>query len=227
MAQSVLIVEDDAPTRARIAAAVDAHPDLRVAGEAGDFAGGLAALRPTPPEVLLVDLGLPDRSGVRLIQATRELSPDTQVMVITVFADEKHVMQAIEAGARGYLLKDGSASYVARSILQLLRGGSPISAPIARYLLQRFQHQPVHDASAEPAGEAAADGPRPGLTPREHEVLRLLAKGFTFDEIAGLLEISPHTVQSHVRHIYRKLEVGSRSQAVYEAASLGILDLGD
>jgi DNA-binding NarL/FixJ family response regulator len=225
MAHSVLIVEDDAPTRARLAAAVASHPELRVAGQAGDFAAGLAALRATRPEVLLVDLGLPDQSGVRLIRAARQICDATQSMVITVFADEKHVMEAIEAGARGYLLKDGSAAYVARSILQLLSGGSPISAPIARYLLRRFQAE-----GAEGEGKAAAATqapPSPGLTPREHEVLRLLAKGFTYDEIADVLGISSHTVTTHVRHIYRKLEVGSRGQAVYEAASLGLIDLGD
>jgi DNA-binding NarL/FixJ family response regulator len=219
MAYTVLIVEDDAPTRTRLAEAVGAHPELEVVGEAGDFAGGLDLLRVTVPDVLLVDLGLPDESGVRLIHAARQLGSDTQAMVITVFADEQHVMQAIQAGARGYLLKDGSAAYMARSILQLVAGGSPMSAPIARYLLRYFQ-APEH-APEQPAAEA------PRLTPRESEVLKLLAKGFTFDEIGGVLEISSHTVTTHVRHIYRKLEVSSRSQAVYEAASLGLLDLGD
>ncbi len=219
MAYTVLIVEDDTPTRTRLAEAVSAHPELEVVGQAGDFSGGLELLRSRAPDVLLVDLGLPDESGVRLIRVARELGGDTQAMVITVFADEKHVMEAIQAGARGYLLKDGSAAYVARSILQLVAGGSPMSAPIARYLLRYFQ------APADAPETPAADAPR--LTPREGEVLKLLAKGFTFDEIGGVLEISSHTVTTHVRHIYRKLEVSSRSQAVYEAANLGLLDLGD
>ena len=223
MSHSVLIVEDDAPTRARLAAAVAAHPELEVVGEAGDFASGLEQLRGTLPDVLLVDIGLPDASGVRLISAARQISEVTQAMVITVFADEKHVIEAIEAGARGYLLKDGSADYVASSILQLVSGGSPISAPIARHLLRRFQPAREHaDHAADPESS-----PGPNFTPREHEVLRLLAKGFSYEEIANLLGITSHTVKSHVRHIYGKLEVGSRGQAVYEAANLGLLDLGD
>ena len=226
MPHTVLIVEDDVPTRARLAAAIDAHPALQLVGEAGDFASGYAALCAHAPDVVLVDLGLPDESGVALIRAARRHSPTTQSMVITVFADERHVIEAIEAGARGYLLKDGSASYVARSILELVAGGSPISAPIARHVLRRLQ------SPAEPGGvesgvsaAAAARDAAPALTPREHEVLHLLAKGFTYEEIARLLAVSAHTVTTHVRHIYGKLEVGSRSQAVYEAANLGLLDL--
>lgn len=226
MGHSVLIVEDDAPTRARLVAAVTAHPDLEVVAEAADFATGLTALRETAPEVMLVDLGLPDRSGILLISAARQLSAHTQAMVITVFADERHVVEAIEAGASGYLLKDGSASYLARSILELVSGGSPISAPIARYLLRRLQ-SPSGSGVREPGGAKNEAASSVGLTPREHEVLRLLAKGFTNDEIGALLRISPHTVTTHVRHIYRKLEVGTRGQAVYEAASLGLLELGD
>jgi DNA-binding NarL/FixJ family response regulator len=144
-------------------------------------------------------------------------------MVITVFADEKRVMEAVEAGARGYLLKDASSERVAEAVLQLLAGGSPISAPIARYLLRHFQTPPDESQSAAPI----PDVERPHLSEREHEVLGLLAKGFRYQEIAELLEITGHTVTTHIRRIYRKLEVHSRSQAIYEAANLGLLELGD
>jgi DNA-binding NarL/FixJ family response regulator len=135
-------------------------------------------------------------------------------MVITVFGDERHVLSAVEAGATGYILKDGSNAYVADSILELLGGGSPISPAIARHLLKRFRA----DAPETPGGAEAAR-----LTEREREVLVLLMKGFTFSEIGGLLHISAHTVTSHVKHIYQKLEVRSRGEAVYEALQLGIL----
>jgi DNA-binding NarL/FixJ family response regulator len=217
MTRSVLIVEDDGPTRKRIAAAVAADPELVVTGEAASLTEAEDLLRAAAPDVLLVDLGLPDGSGVELIRLARSLAQGTQAMVITVLADERHVMQALEAGAQGYLLKDGSARYVRRSVQELLAGGSPISAPIARYLLRRFE-------TARPAASEAAAGQAPRLTPRESEVLELLAKGFTYDEIGGLLSIASGTVMTHVRHIYRKLEVGSRGEAVYEAASLGLLD---
>jgi len=212
MAHTVLIVEDDPLTRRRLEAAVASVPTLRLSSSAGTVAEGLGGLQATP-DVMLVDLDLPDGSGVDLIRETKRAGGATHAMVITVFADEQHVMQAIEAGAQGYLLKDGSAEYIARSIEDLLAGGSPISPPIARYLLQRFQ----------PAPAARTDVP--DLTAREREILSLVAKGFSVPEIGELLHISEHTVTTHVRHIYRKLEVTSRSQAIYEAVNLGLIDL--
>jgi DNA-binding NarL/FixJ family response regulator len=208
---TVLIVEDDAPTRARLARAVDADERLRLVGVAGSAREGVEALRREAPDVLLVDLGLPDRSGIEVIRAARQLSADTQAMVVTVFGDEKTVVGAIEAGARGYLLKDGSEAEIAAAIMELRAGGSPISPQIARHLLRRFQ---------EPA-PAPQGGPT--LTEREREILDGVVRGFTFGEIAELLHISTHTVTTHVRHIYRKLEVRSRGEAVFEALALGLV----
>lgn len=210
---TVLVVEDDGPTRARLARAVEADPRLRLAGAAGTAREGVALLRREAPDVLLVDLGLPDRNGIEVIRAARQLAADTQAMVVTVFGDEKSVVGAIEAGARGYLLKDGAESEIAEAILELRAGGSPISPQIARHLLRRFQ---------EPA--PAREG-GPSLTEREREILDCVVRGFTFPEIAKALAISSHTVTTHVRHIYRKLEVRSRSEAVYEALSLGLVKL--
>jgi DNA-binding NarL/FixJ family response regulator len=208
---TVLIVEDDPPTRARLARAVAADDRLRLVGEAGTARAGIEGLRREAPDVVLVDLGLPDRSGIEVIRAARQLSADTQAMVVTVFGDEKTVVGAIEAGARGYLLKDGSEAEIASAILDLRAGGSPISPQIARHLLHRFQ-EPA------PAPQGA-----PSLTDREREILDAVVRGFTFSEIAKLLEISTHTVTTHVRHIYRKLEVRSRGEAVYEALALGLV----
>jgi DNA-binding NarL/FixJ family response regulator len=214
MAHTVLIVEDDPPTRKRLEAAVSAIPGLSVAGSTGSVGEARAALR-TPPDVLLVDLGLPDGNGVELIREAQRTHARIRSMVITVFADEQHVMEAIKAGAQGYLLKDGSTEYIGRSIGELLAGGSPISPSIARYLLRSFQE------SAEPAEKDEA----PLLTARELEILTLVAKGFSVSEVAELLSIADRTVTTHVQHIYRKLEVTSRSQAIYEAVNLGLIDL--
>jgi DNA-binding NarL/FixJ family response regulator len=212
---SVLLVEDDAVTRTRLAQAVSAHARLRLQAEAGTCSEAMTQLERQTPDVLLVDLGLPDGSGIDIIREIRRRRLETEAMVITVFGDEQHVVAAIEAGASGYLLKDGTAEYVADSILELTSGGSPISPAIARHLLRRFRKQP-----ASPGVQDA------GLTEREEEVLALLVKGFTFGEIGGLLGISAHTVTSHVRHIYAKLEVRSRAEAVYEAMQLGIIKHG-
>jgi DNA-binding NarL/FixJ family response regulator len=211
----VLIVEDDEPTRDRLVRAVSSHAELELAVAVGTCRDALLALRRDAPEVMLVDLALPDGNGIELIRAARTLSSDILTMVVTVFGDEKSVLGAIEAGARGYLLKDASAEGVGTAILQLLAGGSPITPAIAQHLILRFQQSAPHAAQAS----------GPVLSEREHEVLELVVKGFTFPEIAKLLALSPHTIGTFVRRIYRKLEVRSRSEAVFEALQLGIVKL--
>ena len=210
---AVLIIEDDAPTRARLADAVTETDDLKLAGAVSCCAQARSFLESEPaPAVMLVDIGLPDGSGIDLIRESRTLSPSPEALVISVFGDERHVVSAIEAGATGYLLKD--AENVAESIRKLLHGGSPISSSIARHLLRRFRvAQPEPD-----------DNPLPSLTPRETGVLRMVAKGFTYAEIADMLELSVHTVTTHVKNTYRKLEVRSRGEAVFEAVQRGIVE---
>jgi DNA-binding NarL/FixJ family response regulator len=212
---TVLVVEDDAPTRARLARAVSVDERLRLVGAAGTAREGAELLGREAPDVLLVDLGLPDGSGIDLIRAARQLSADTQAMVVTVFGDEKTVVEAIEAGARGYLLKDGSDAEIVAAVQELHAGGCPISPQIARHLLRRFQEAP------EPTA------PAPALSEREREVLDLVVRGFTFGEIGEGLGISAHTVSTYVRRVYRKLEVRSRSEAVYEALQLGLVKIGE
>jgi DNA-binding NarL/FixJ family response regulator len=213
----VLLVEDDGETRARLADVIRREPRLELAGAVATCAEARRLLALTAPDLLAVDLDLPDGHGAELIRFARRERPTTEVMVITVFGDERSVISAIEAGAGGYLLKDGTPQEIAQALVQLAEGGSPISPAIARHLLRRFQTEAV--ASAAPAAAEAA----PSLTERETEVLRLISKGFRFGEIAELLGISAHTVTTHVRHLYKKLEVSSRSAAVWEARHLGLL----
>ena len=220
----VLLVEDDAPTRAHLARAIEAHAQLSLIGAAASCHEARAMLALEVPDVLVTDLGLTDGSGNSLIREVTRADSKALAMVITVFGDERSLVEAIEAGAMGYLLKSTPFSEIATAILELLRGGSPISAPIARHLLRRFE-RPVSPAGPETADVVAPADAAPPLTGREIEVLRLVAKGFQFSEIAELLEISAHTVTSHIRHIYRKLDVHSRGAAVHEAMSQGIIDL--
>jgi DNA-binding NarL/FixJ family response regulator len=135
----VILVEDDDHTRERLARAIAGHPQLSLLGTGATCEEGRALLGRLSADVLITDLGLPDGSGVDLIRAARERTPDMLALVITVFGDESHVIAAIEAGAMGYLLKDGTADYIGSSILEMMAGGSPISPPIARYLLRRFR----------------------------------------------------------------------------------------
>jgi DNA-binding NarL/FixJ family response regulator len=213
---AVVLVEDDEPTRVRLTRAIDAHPELRVAAALGSVEAARAHLEREVPEVLLTDLDLPDGSGVELLRLLRARGVPTQCMVITVFGDERHVVEAIQAGALGYLLKDGSADYVGRSILEMLAGGSPMSPPVARYLLSRF------------AAPASTAGSAPDLlSAREREVLTYIVKGFSYAEIARLTELSSHTVATYVRRIYGKLEVHSRGEAVYEALATGLVKMDE
>jgi DNA-binding NarL/FixJ family response regulator len=215
----VLLVEDDEHTRERLARAVAEHPALELLAAVGSCAEARRELDRRQPAVLLTDLGLPDGDGVELIREVRRRGFKTEAMVVTIFGDEQHVVTAIEAGAMGYLLKDGSPDYIGQSILDMLAGGSPISPPIARYLLRRFR-----TSEATPAAEPAE---LPRLSEREREVLGLIVKGFSYAEAARLTGTSPHTVTAHVRNIYRKLEVHSRGEAVYEALQLGLVKLDE
>ena len=214
----VLVVEDDADTRERLARAVAADPGLELSGQAGNCAEARALFAAQPPQAVLVDLGLPDGPGAALIRELSAQDPAVLFMVITVFGDEAHVIEAIAAGASSYLLKDASAPQVARSIREMLAGGSPISPGVARYLLQRLQ------APATPkAPEESSADPATRLSARESDVLHLVAKGYAYAEIGAALDISVNTVGSHVKQIYRKLAVRSRGEAVFEAIQRGLI----
>lgn len=172
----------------------------------------------TTPDVLLLDLGLPDGDGINIIRYIKEKNLATGVIVLSAFGDEKHVVEAISAGAVGYLLKDENHQAIEASILQMLEGGSPISPKIARDLLCYFQ-----DSMPKPVSKSdhASEGIK--LTKREIEVLRKIAKGFTCKEISEMEYLSYHTVATHVRNIYKKLSVSSRAGAVFEAYSLRLI----
>lgn len=221
MAHSVLLVEDDARTRARLVRAIESHAELSLLADVGTCADARVALASKAPDVLLTDLGLPDGHGTELIRETSRLHPRTRIMVITVFGDESHVVDAIRAGASGYLLKDASEREIGRSIMDLLAGGSPISPAVARYLLKLVQ------PGAAPAKSKPAPVPDTGLiedlSPRELEVLQLVADGCSYAEIAKQLFISVNTVGTHIKHIYDKLAVNSRGKAVREAEQRGLI----
>ncbi|MCW7538858.1 response regulator transcription factor [Aquabacterium sp. A7-Y] len=212
---SVAVVEDDAKFRQAFVHAIEAAPDLKLAGAGADGASGLALLKAARPDVLLVDLGLPDIGGIELIRYCAAHLPECDVMVVTVFGDEQHVVSSLEAGATGYLLKDTLPEDIAEQIRALHAGGSPISPVIARQLLNRLA--PASSAATVPAEGA------PVLSERELAVLTLATKGFTYEEIAQMMSVSKHTVMTYVKRSYRKLQVNSKSEAVYEARKLGLL----
>lgn len=219
----VALVEDDVLFQNAIVAAITASPDIRLMSLASTRAQGLQSLQSAPADVLLVDLGLPDGSGIDVIRAAHAQWPTCAVMVCTAFGDEAHVLQSIEAGASGYLLKDSEPENMLHEIRSLHGGGSPISPLIARQILMRFRAAPPVVAAAPTAAPVQAAHERAALSSREKEVLELITKGFTADEIARLMQVSQHTVQTYVRRIYSKLNVNSRAEAIYEARHQGIL----
>ncbi|WP_411883184.1 response regulator [Polaromonas sp. YR568] len=220
----VALVEDDVHFQNAIVTAISASPDIRLMSLASTRAQGLQSLEKAPADVLLVDLGLPDGSGIDVIRAAHTLWPTCAVMVCTAFGDEAHVLQSIEAGASGYLLKDSEPENMLHEIRSLHGGGSPISPLIARQILMRFRAAPSPAPAAVPAAAPAQPGGEQAmLSSREKEVLELITKGFTADEIARLMQVSQHTVQTYVRRIYSKLNVNSRAEAIYEARHQGIL----
>jgi DNA-binding NarL/FixJ family response regulator len=212
MSHTVLIVEDDLRLRASLVQAIRGAGDLKLVGEADDLPEGLRLVDEKLPDVLLVDIGLPSGSGLELIRHAAKRSPQCNVMVITVFAEEQLVLDCIEAGATGYLLKGSSPQDIAAQIRSLVAGGSPISPTIARRLLRRFTGNRV-------VGEGT-----PSLSTQEQTVLSMSAKGYSYDEIARLLKLSRRTVETYVKRIYRKLQVHSKTAAVYEARKLGLVD---
>lgn len=219
----VLIVEDEPEFMHRFSSAVLREPSFSLVAAVSTGAAAKVMLDLERPDVLLVDLGLPDMGGVEVIAHAMRQHPQCDVLVVTMFGDDGHVVAAIEAGATGYLLKDAFEERIVSSIHELRAGGSPISPGIARRVLARFRLAvKLPPASEAPLSESESESPSP-LTPRETELLRLTAKGFTFETIGQVMEISPHTVVAHVKKIYRKLAVHSRSEAVYEASQLGLL----
>ncbi len=215
----VALVEDDVNFQNALMAAIAAAPDISLQGVAGTRTLGLQMLDQTQADVLLVDLGLPDGSGIDVIRTAHARWPDCNIMVSTTFGDEMHVMQSLEAGASGYLLKDSTPKNMLDEIRSLHGGGSPISPLIARQILMRFRRDEPPAAAPEPASAKQ----RAALSAREQEVLVHITKGFTSDEIAELMSVSRHTVLTYVRRIYTKLEVNSKTEAIYEARNQGLL----
>ncbi len=202
------IVEDDPASRKMIVSLLQADPNYVVVAEFAEGKAAIAALPQLALDIALVDIGLPDISGIEVIRNVKRVCPQCNVLVITTFGDEKTITSALEAGADGYLLKGTPLEELKRDIAALRDGGSPLSPMIARKLLNRLQ---TATAEEKPdAGETA-------LTRREHEILQMIAKGFSYAETSTICGISAATVHSHLKSVYRKLEVHSKTEAVYEA----------
>jgi len=213
---SVLVVEDDTTIRQYFENSVSSHKQLKLLGAAGCCREAMPYMD-LKPDVMLVDLGLPDGNGADLIRRMKTVAPKSEAIVITIFADEFRVIEAIRAGATGYILKDTMPGDIGNAIMEMLAGISPISPAVARYIINALRPEPVIETT----------NPDFSLSQRELEVLQLVARGYSREEIARLLELSGHTVVAHIRSIYKKMQVHSRSEAVYEAYQIGLIKLDD
>lgn len=220
----IAAVDDDTGFLLFLAEALGPHPELQLRATATTVQGAEQLLAGPPVDVLLVDLGLPDGSGIDVIRRASVMWPTCEVLVSTAYGDELSVIESFEAGASGYLLKHPHAARLVEDIRMLHAGGSPISPLIARQVLQRLVPGRRGDAqaSAAPAPVTPSE-PSVLLSTREREVLELITKGFTSEEIAGLMGLSTNTVLTYVRRTYRKLRVNSKTEAIFEARLHGLI----
>lgn len=211
---SVLIVEDRHEIAVRLKAAIERTPELTVCAVADDVDGGLNQLFEHKPRIVLVDLGLPDGSGTEVIRAVSGVDWACEALVVSIFGDEARVIDALRAGARGYVLKSGSLANIGNDVISVIEGGSPISPQIARHLLAMVSSA----AAGSPEGSPQID-----LTGRETEILNAVAKGYKRREIGEKLGISTGTVGNHINNIYQKLNVNSNTEAIARATRMGLL----
>ncbi len=215
----ILLIEDDEPVRERFADIIAAWPKGRLVAACGTLAEAASVIRDNTIDLLITDLNLPDGHGTQAIFSLRNDQPAAEAMVISVLADDRNVIEAIEAGATGYLLKDSDPIDIVEAITELLAGRSPISSAIARTIVRRLGGRDPKTETPNAAPES------PSLTPREMDILWGIAKGFTYGELAERLHISKQTVPVHIKNIYRKLQANNRSEAVYEASRRGLIRL--
>ena len=212
MSITVSIVEDDAGVRTSLARLIDSSPGFRCLSRHPSAEQALEELPKTDPDVVLMDINLPGANGVECVRRLKPHLPRTQIIMLTVYQNTENIFNALTAGATGYLLKQTPPAELLAAIRDVHSGGSPMSSHIARKIVQSFQKPAPGNRGLE------------SLTHREAEVLDYLAKGFLYKEIAEALKISYDTVHAHIRKIYEKLQVRSRTEAVarhYQAMPAG------
>lgn len=209
---SVCLVDDQTLVRQGIRSLLELSDSIRVVAEASDGAQAVEMIPRVKPDVVLLDMRMPNLSGLDVLNALRAKDVLPPTIILTTFDDDQMVLAGMKAGARGYLLKDGTEDELARHVLSLHSGGSPMTPLIARQLLARLT------SPARPPAPASQP-----ISAREKDILQALSRGYTYDEAARLLGIAPSTVQSHVKNIYSKLAVHSKTEAIFEARQLGLL----
>lgn len=205
----IVLIEDHRTTREGLAQLISGSPGFRVVGRYGSGEEALKQIVEVRPDVVLTDIGLPGISGIEVVSRVRELLPQVPILVLTVHGEDQHVFDALCHGACGYLLKDVVPVRLLEAIREVHGGGAPMSPEIARSVVRMFQKF------------APAQKEESGLSPRQIEVLQLLAEGHSYKGCADRLSLSLDTVRFHVRQIYEELHVHSKSEAVRKALKSG------
>ena len=219
--KQILLLEDLPEIRAWLKAlALQVFPDAQIS-EASRIHDALELVNAVRFDVAMLDLGLPDGSGVEVVQALREKQPEAQSVVVTIHEDDDHLFPALQAGAFGYLLKEQSREQLSEQLQRISQGEPPLSPSIARRMISYFSAQ-ANRPALQPQQTQDSLMPNVQLTEREREVLLRVAKGFTLPEIGVQLGLSRHTIADYVKQIYRKLNVSSRAEAALEAQRLGL-----
>ncbi|MCG8467090.1 MAG: response regulator transcription factor [Gemmatimonadetes bacterium] len=218
MSVRVALLDDDDRFRGRLSRRLSYYDEIEVVAEANgvDAFFNVLAKLPEPPDVALLDVELPRGSGMEAAARLASEYPDVGALMLTVFEDPQKIFEAIRAGASGYLLKDAEAEDIVEAVLEVRAGGAPLSRGVARRILTLVKEAPAPRTDDDP--------PPPDLSPREIELLQQIVLGHTEAAIAERLGISPHTVRTHVKNIYKKLQVHSRAAAVRVTLERGLLD---
>jgi DNA-binding NarL/FixJ family response regulator len=224
----VVIVEDQTQVLKNQLKILQESDELDVIGTALSGEAALELLEKRQPDVILQDLGLPRMNGIEVTREVKKRWPKVEVLIFTIFDEEEKVLEAVKAGASGYLLKGATSEKILDAIREVHAGGSVIQPNLARRLLKQFHVPEEGDAPPEkpplPPGIREEPATRP-LTAREIEILRLIAKGLSNNEAAGVLSLSRSTVRTHLEHIYEKLEVNNRVEAVTEGLRKGLIEM--
>ncbi len=218
---SIVLVEDDVPVRKRFVTLINGWSGGKLIADVGSLNDTIKLIHEQPIDLLITDLRLPDGNGIEAIKLIREIQPKAEVMVISVLGDHNTVIRAIEAGATGFLLKDASSFNLIEAVEELMAGGSPVSPAIARTIIRKIS--PSEEQIAH-SNQETQNTLGHNLTTREREILYGVVKGHTNGELAEIYGISASTVPVHIRNIYRKLETRNRSETIYEAMRLGLVE---
>jgi DNA-binding NarL/FixJ family response regulator len=220
----VLVVEDQPKILKNQLKLLDAVPEIEIVGTAMNGESAIDEIPRCNPHVLLLDLGLPRMSGIEVTREVKTRWPSVEILIFTIFDEEEKVLEAIKAGASGYLLKGATADKIVEAIRDVCAGGTVIQPSLARNLLKHFRTG-ADPAQAAAAQEATGPGALRPLSDREKEILQLIAKGISNSEAAGILSVSKATIRTHLEHIYQKLDVTNRVEAVTEGIRKGLIDV--